>query len=93
MITFVVTPAARLRKKERFGIGTTSGLVVLDNKEDIVASKLDSIITNFVFVYNFSMIGAAYAFLFIEVILSCCLFLGIMNTLKYRPLITIQKHF
>ena len=42
-------------------------------------ATLESIITNFVFIQYFNIMGAAYAFLFTEVILSCGLFWIIIN--------------
>jgi len=42
-------------------------------------ATLESIITNFVFIQYFNIMGAAYAFLFTEVILSCSLFWIIIN--------------
>lgn len=54
---------------------------------------LVSIITNLVFIHYFNILGAAYAFLFVEVVLSCSLFYGVINLLKYRLSAVIQKPF
>lgn len=44
-----------------------------------LVATLGSIMANFVFIHYFNIVGAACAFLFIEVTLSCSLFWGIIN--------------
>lgn len=53
-----------------------------DDKYNVLCylvATLGSIVANFVFIHYFNIVGAACAFLFIEVILSCSLFWGIIN--------------